>query len=99
MPLMPSNANREPPWLCVQCGYLMDASSSTTGMNRLPNHGDVSLCLNCAAIYRREASRWRPITDKELKRLSAGAVLKIVVLTRQILNKGAPDLTTRDGRA
>ena len=38
-----------PGQVCASCGYQSDAATSMTGQ-RSPKSGDVSICINCAAI-------------------------------------------------
>lgn len=42
--------NIDPSNQCPLCGYTIDAASGTPGVDRRPHAGDVSLCMQCAAI-------------------------------------------------
>lgn len=55
---------REAPWLCVLCGYVMDAAGGLTGQAP-PQEDDYSVCLNCGHVYVRHGTRWVSITAEE----------------------------------
>jgi hypothetical protein len=40
---------RTPPQLCLECGHFLDAASSY-GKTRIPQPGDVTLCIRCAHV-------------------------------------------------
>lgn len=41
---------RLPKSICRICGYITDAATMFQDSNAIPKQGDVSLCLQCAAI-------------------------------------------------
>lgn len=55
---------REPPWMCVMCGYVMDAAGGLTDIAP-PSEGDYSVCMNCGHQYTRHGTRWVPTTVDE----------------------------------
>jgi ribosomal protein S27AE len=52
-------------WMCSGCGYVMDAVSPLGSEPVEPDEDDISLCLNCGAVYTRHADRWMPATPAE----------------------------------
>ena len=61
-----SDVTREKPWLCYGCGYQMDASApADPTVQAAPSEDDVTLCLNCGAVYARHRDQWLPMTDAE----------------------------------
>lgn len=62
---------RERPWMCWRCGYFMDANTCVTTRNAKPSDGDISMCLNCGALYTRHSETWKPTTSIELATVNA----------------------------
>ena len=94
------DANRDKPWMCWRCGYMMDATTVAKGANTAPAEGDTSVCINCGALFCRTVDRWRPMTPAEYAGLDAATqdqlrqVLEVRVrVIRNDLTKG------RGGRA
>ncbi len=92
--------SEDAPWMCAKCGYLMDANVVSEGPHVEPEEGDLSICLNCADVYWREGTKWRPIKPAEWASLPLEQRREIIGLTlvhRRVitedLNKG------RGGRA
>lgn len=52
-----------PAWLCYTCGYLMDAASPVHGGDISPKEEDLSLCVNCGALYILRRGVWVPLPD------------------------------------
>jgi hypothetical protein len=60
------DTTREPPWMCVGCGYVMDAASPVDrSHHEPPDEGDLSICLNCAGPYVRERGLWRQMNTAD----------------------------------
>lgn len=53
--------NREPPWMCTGCGYVMDSYSTIDSSKVKPKDGSISICLNCGARYERHGPQWLPL--------------------------------------
>jgi hypothetical protein len=61
-----SDVTREPPRLCLACGYETNAVAPfDPGHRATPAEGDLSLCMNCGAPYARHGLAWVPMTDAE----------------------------------
>lgn len=90
---------REPSWMCVLCGYVMDAAGSMRGGGRPPQEDDYSLCLNCGHVYVRHDNRWVSITAEERAAMSAENrhVLEQAERGRRFVIR--EDLAKRGGRA
>ena len=58
-------AIRETSWMCVFCGYAMDATTGLENPDDVPTEDDFSMCLNCGHVYVRHGVRWVPITMAE----------------------------------
>ena len=90
---------RERPWLCVTCGYAMDAATSTSHTRAKPKDGDVSLCLNCTAAYLRREGAWHALSREAERTLPTYLVENILRARVAHQMAGLPDLTKRDPRA
>lgn len=76
---------REKMWMCSSCGYVMDAATNVTGGDEAPKEGDVTLCLECAAVYERRAGAWAPATAAKVVTWPTDVRQQIVLLTAQIM--------------
>lgn len=57
----------QPPQLCVRCGYFFDRAAVAVGKEAKPVAGDLSFCLNCAALLEYDAAlRLRPVGEDAL---------------------------------
>lgn len=93
-----TETTRFPPWLCHKCGYLMDAASPMTGL-AAPKENDLSLCLNCGALYVLHSERWTPITPAEREGLVPELRRELTgmeMVRQQTIDR---DLSKRGGRA
>lgn len=90
---------RERAWMCVVCGYTMDSASLPEKPGAVPTDGDVSLCLNCGAVYVREGDKWRPMTKAEKRALEPENREKIERYERARRRMVDVDLSRRGGRA
>jgi len=86
------------PWMCVQCGYMMDAASHMK-KDVTPDEGDLSICLNCGKTYKLKDRKWIEATSDEMNTLSRDLKLEIFeiqIARRAVVNT---DLSKRNGRA
>jgi hypothetical protein len=81
-----------PPWLCLVCGYDMNAVAGSTGPSRAPEKGDIGLCANCGAAYVMQAE-WVPMTADVWDDLSTD--LRAHILGLQGRAREKPDWTHR----
>jgi hypothetical protein len=96
---MPDATTFFKPWMCSRCGYVMDAASAL-GENAVPAQGDVSICLNCGALYMLDDRRlWRAVTPADLAMLEPAFRREITTIQMVRSRAGIPDLATRGGRA
>jgi uncharacterized protein with PIN domain len=91
--------NVEPAWMCVACGYMMDASAPTKGEKSTPETGDLSLCMNCGKVYWREDAKWRPITPAEYASLEPETHREIALANSHRGRVIRVDLAAKPGRA
>jgi len=56
---------RRKPQLCLKCGKLLDASTSTED-NAVPKEDSISMCIGCGAIYIQHDELLVPPTKEEL---------------------------------
>ncbi len=87
------------PWMCLCCGYTMDSASSATKENAVPKEGDISVCLNCGALYALRAGAWAPLGALDMAALPAdvrGLVERVQRLRKLVV---LADLANRGGRA
>ena len=83
-------------WMCLTCGYAMDRAAPMGGRRAVPEEGDLSICINCAAPYTREGNAWRAIDlPPKLRRDLALAM----IASRKVRFERGTDLSKRDGRA
>jgi hypothetical protein len=85
--------------MCWRCGYAMNASSSISERDAEPAEGDLSLCLNCGALYMRHDDSWKPATSIELATLSDSErrlLDRALVHRREVITK---NLSLWDGHA
>ena len=50
-----------PPFMCPQCGYLMDAQTEAFGKRGCMKPGDIGVCLSCGAAFELQvdkSQRW-----------------------------------------
>lgn len=90
-------ANREPPWLCHSCGYMMDANSALDGQ-AMPKENDVSMCLNCGALYTRHSNKWSPMTLAERESLEPQARRELAAMQVFRGHFITTDLSKRDSK-
>lgn len=89
------------PWLCARCGYMMDAASPASPLERdiSPGEGDISICLNCGAHYSLRAGKWAPLAPAERERLPAelkAELLRFEIARLAVVDR---DLSKRDPAA
>ena len=98
-----TDAFRERPWMCFDCGYTMDAASmmfeTSDNKARMPIVGDFSVCMNCAAPYTRTATGWRRLSAAEIAALSPYHRRQITVAALAVTMTVIRDLSRRGGRA
>lgn len=90
---------REQTWLCVRCGYAMDAFDCLQHPDAMPKDGDLSLCMNCGFEYVRHADRWQPMTAAERAALEPEdrrTLEEMQFVRSRVITE---DLSKRDGRA
>lgn len=92
-------ANHEAPWMCVQCGYLMDATSCFDDPSAVPSAGDLSKCMNCGREYMRRDDRWQPMTAAERAALAPEERRELERIEWARQRAALPDLSKRGGRA
>lgn len=89
-------------WMCLTCGYAMDRAAPMGGRRAVPEEGDLSICINCAAPYTREGNAWRAMTKQEVidlpPKLRSDLALAMLASRKVRLERGT-DLSKRDGRA
>ena len=90
---------RDTPWMCLRCGYAMDAHDCFAHPGEAPSKGDLSLCMNCGARYVREADRWRPMTLAEFTELPGELRRRLFDLELARLAVIREDLAKGGGRA
>ena len=56
----------------------MDAETCPDNDGAVPCNGDISLCLNCGALYKMRFKRWKPMSGKEFDKLPDGVKKTIV---------------------
>jgi hypothetical protein len=95
-----ADITREPPWMCVRCGYVMTAASpADPDHHEPPEEGSLSVCFNCANPYIREGGRWRAMTGKDWDGLVPEERRELLMAIRQLRRSaGARDLR-RDEKA
>lgn len=97
---MADNRIAERKWMCFRCGYAMDGYSRVdTGAAVVAKEGDVSVCMNCGAVFMRHGANWCPITRQEREELEPGA---LAVLARLLAARALAireNLAKKDGRA
>ncbi len=93
-----SDSTREPPWLCLGCGYMMDACAPIEGTGS-PDEGDLTLCLNCGALHVRHGVRWLPITPAEREAIDPEQKADLALYEAARRRVVSIDLTRRDSRA
>lgn len=55
------------PQMCLRCGYNFDAVTSLGKETRMPEPGNITLCMNCGALaFLNDKLRLRPPTTAEL---------------------------------
>ncbi len=89
---------RYAPWMCSACGYMMDAASHMTD-NRTPKEGDLSLCMNCGALYTLHSGSWKAATLADLDHIPADLkreIIRLELARRKAIDR---DLSKRGGRA
>ena len=94
------DTGRDRPWMCHKCGYAMECySPADDGRPAIAKPGDVSLCMNCGALYTRQGDAWRPMHFLEL----AGQPLylrlelaRVEAARRAVITR---DLSKKPGRA
>ncbi len=89
---------RHAPWMCSTCGYMMDAASHMT-KNVAPKEDDLSLCMNCGALYVMHSGRWRAATLAEAAHIPTNLkreIMRIELARRLVIDH---DLSKRGGRA
>lgn len=89
--------NREPPWLCHSCGYMMDANTALNG-KAVPKEDDISMCINCGALYSRHSDSWRPTTPAEFYELTPQARRELAAMQVFRGQFITTDLSKRDGK-
>lgn len=91
--------NLERPWLCVTCGYAMNAATSPTHPGAKPKDGDVAMCLNCTAAYLRREEAWHALSREAERTLPTYLVENILRARVHHQMAGFPDLSKRGPRA
>jgi hypothetical protein len=89
---------RYPPWMCSTCGYMMDAASHMT-KNVAPKEDDLSVCLNCGALYVMRSGKWKAATPDERGQIPDNLkreIMRIEIARRLVIDR---DLSKRGGRA
>lgn len=71
---------RYPAWMCVSCGYMMDAASSMEDEELEPIEDDISLCLNCAHVYQLRNGKWITMTPAQRQALPQDVRIEILRL-------------------
>jgi hypothetical protein len=76
----------EKPSMCWRCGYQMNGCTDTNRLTpRAPREEDISMCLNCGALYTRHDDAWKPATSGEIEALDEGdrrKLLKMLITRR-----------------
>lgn len=86
------------PWMCSECGHVMDAASHLTKEVE-PKEGDFSICINCGKPYRLAGWKWRPATSADLAELPPESRRELAMLQAARDMAGLGDLRERGGRA
>jgi hypothetical protein len=66
--------------LCLNCGFVMEAVVETTNLGRLPQEGDVSICAECAMLYKHKAGVWQGATMDDLLALPPEMIAQFLTL-------------------
>ena len=85
------------PWMCGDCGYVMDAAGPLDG-DATPTEGDLAICMNCGTPYTLDAGKWRTSTAAELAELSPEERRDLTELQMQRAAARLPDLSKRSKR-
>ena len=64
-------------WMCWRCGYTVNAATHLGKEAKPPKDGDLSMCLNCGALYTMHAGAFKPATSMELASLDDATRSKI----------------------
>lgn len=71
---------------CPQCGYHLDAATGING-DTIPESGDISICVNCAAILEFTEDLTLQILSKEELRKLTKDVLDDITLAQTFILK------------
>lgn len=67
---VPETGDHALPGVCPKCGYKIDAAGNMPGETQRPGPGDLSICLDCTAVLRFDASMTlKAMTSTEILRL------------------------------
>jgi ribosomal protein S27AE len=91
--------NHDDPWLCHSCGYMMDAHSAVGSDSATAKEDDLSICLNCGAVYVRHGKRWAAISVAELADLDPEIRRELALIQAVRDESITTDLAARDKRS
>lgn len=95
---MTGNTFHDRKWMCLHCGYAMDAASNAFGTSA-PVEDDLSVCMNCGWVYTRHGGQWHATTPSEWAALDIGTKMAIAKIQLTIEHTIKEDLTKRYPRA
>jgi len=71
------NTTREKSWMCISCGYVMDAATHVGDGTAVPDEDSISLCLNCGELYMHHNKKWVLMTNDEYTSLPDELKIKL----------------------
>ena len=86
-----------PPWLCANCGYMMDRAAGAFDREAVPRENDVATCLNCGYLHVLHNHHWCPITPRERDLLGPKTKALLKKLEKERKAFGFPDLRKDEG--
>jgi uncharacterized protein with PIN domain len=82
-------------WMCESCGYVMNATSDMRGRGAVPKARDVSMCLNCTALYVMHGTDWKRATAQEIATIGPDEQRLIAVARKARLAISMPNVSRR----
>ena len=71
---------RTEPWNCKVCGYRIDAVGHEGGKDVSPKDGDLTICLNCGALYQYVNGVPALMSDSEIDALPGDVKTELIKL-------------------